>query len=163
MFSGSGALAFIASHNASRVLGIDISPRAIEYARINAQRLGLNEKVTFRQGGMWSALDPDEKFDVIFANPPLLPVEPESLLEMAIADSPEMRLTQEFIRGISNHLTPVGRAFMAFSDACRVYVGDPLKFVQSLAEAANLNMSVKAAWDVGYEVYRVLKFHPKFF
>lgn len=161
MFSGSGALAFIASHNASRVLGIDISPRAIEYARINAQRLGLNEKVTFRQGSMWSALDPDEKFDVIFANPPLLPVEPENLLEMALADSPEMRLTQEFIRGIPQHLLPIGRAFMAFSDACKVYVGNSVEFVYSLANATNLDMSIKAEWNVGYEVYRILEFHPK--
>lgn len=163
MFSGIGALAFIASHNASRVVGVEISPLAVQYARMNAQRLGLDGKVSFIQGSLWNTIHPDEKFDVIFANPPLLPVEPESLLEMAIADSPEMRLTQEFIKGIPNHLTPVGRVFMAFSDACKVYVGDPLKFVKSLAEAANLNMSVKTEWDVGYEVYRVLKFHPKFF
>lgn len=162
MFAGCGALAFIASHNASRVLGVDISSRSVEYARINAQRLGLNEKVAFRQGSMWSALDLDEKFDVIFANPPLLPVEPESLLEMAVADSPEMRLTQEFIRGAARYLTGgESRIYMAFSNACKPYVGDPLAFISQLSNAADLDMRVKAEWDVGYEVYRVLEFHPK--
>ena len=97
-----------------------------------------------------------------FANPPLLPVEPESLLEMAVADSPEMRLTQEFISGASRHLTGAGsRIYMAFSNACEAYVGNPLAFVQRLSNAANLDMSVKAEWDVGYEIYRVLEFHPK--
>ncbi len=162
MFSGCGALAFIAGQYASRVVGVEISPIAVEYSRINTQRLGLNEKVFFRQGSMWSALDPDEKFDVIFANPPLLPVEPESLLEMAVADSPEMRLTQEFIRGAARHLTEGGsRIYMAFSNACEPYVGDPLAFISQLSNAADLDMRVKAEWDVGYEVYRVLEFHPK--
>ena len=162
MFSGCGALAFIASHNANRVLGIDTSPRAIEYARINTQRLDLNEKVSFRQGNLWSALDPDEQFDVIFANPPLLPVEPESLLEMAVADSPEMRLTQEFIRGSARHLTGVrSRIYMTFSNACAVYIDNPLEFVHRLSDAAKLDMIVRAEWDVGYEIYRVLEFHPK--
>lgn len=162
MFAGCGALAFIASYNASRVLGIDISPKAIEYARINTRRLGFNEKVSFRQGSMWSAVDPDEKFDVIFANPPLLPIEPESLLEMAVADSSEMRLTQEFIKGAVKHLTNGGgRIYMAFSNICEAYVGDPLDFVHRLSNTANLDMIIKAEWDVGYEIYRILEFHPK--
>jgi len=158
MFAGCGAGAFIASHNAGTVLGIDISPLAVEYARINTQRLGLGEKVSFRQGSMWSALNPDEKFDVIFGNPPLLPAEPESLLEMAVADSPEMKLTQEFIKGSARHLTPNGRMYMPISNACEVYVGNPLEFAHRIGLDAGLNMIVKAEWDVGYEIYRILEF-----
>lgn len=161
MFSGSGALALIVGRDASTVVGVDISPLAIKYARINAQRLCLGEKVFFRHGNLWDVIYPDEKFDVIFANPPLLPVEPESLLEMAIADSPKMRLTQTFISGLGKHLTSQGRAYTAFSDSCRVYVGNPVEFANTLATAAGLNMDVKAEWDVGYEIYRILRFHPR--
>ncbi len=160
MFSGCGAGAFIASYKASTVLGIDISPLAVEYARINAQRLGLNDKVSFRQGSMWSALDPDEKFDVIFGNPPLLPVEPENLLEMAVADSPQMKLTQEFIKGSARYLTPNGRMYTPISNACQVFVGDVLGFTNGIGLRAGLDMNVKAEWDVGYEIYRILEFHP---
>lgn len=162
MFSGSGAISFYVSRYASRIVGIDISARAIGYANMNASRLGLEDKVTFRQGSMWNALSGEEKFDVIFGNPPLLPVEPDpnDSLEMAVADSPEMKLTQEFIKGSARYLTPKGRVYMPFSNACQVYVGDPLEFVRRIGFNAGLNMSVKAEWDVGYEIYRVLEFHP---
>lgn len=41
------------------------------------------------------------------------------------------------------------------------YVGNSVEFVHNLANAASLDMSIKAEWDVGYEVYRILEFHPK--
>lgn len=163
MFSGSGALSFYISRYAGSIVGIDISARAIEYARINASRLGLEDKISFRQGNLWGPLQKEEEFDVIFGNPPLLPVEPDpkNILEMAVADSPEMKLTQQFIKGSARHLTPGGRMYMPISNACQVYVGDPVEFVRRIGFNAGLNISVKANWDVGYEIYRVLEFHPQ--
>lgn len=162
MFSGIGAISFYVSRYASRIVGVDISARAVEYANMNTSLLGLDDKVSFRQGSMWDALSKEEEFDVIFGNPPLLPVEPdpENILEMAVADSPEMKLTQEFIKGSARHLAPKGRMYMPVSNACEVYVGDPLDFVHRIGLNSGLNMQVKAEWDVGYEIYRVLEFHP---
>lgn len=50
---------------------------------------------------------------------------------------------------------------MSISNACQVYVGDPVEFVRKVGINANLNIIVKAEWDVGYEIYRVLEFHPQ--
>jgi release factor glutamine methyltransferase len=161
MFSGSGALSLLAGTRAKKVVGIDISALAIEYSTLNSKKLNLDNKVEFRNGNMWEVVGKREKFDFIFANPPLLPVNPESLLEMAVADSPEMKLTREFISGAARHLKSNGRIYMALSNACQVYVGDPVKFMKKLASESNLSMKIKDEWDVGYEVYRIIDFRPK--
>jgi len=173
MFLGSGALSLLAAKQGARkVVGVDILGAAVRCAQENATNLGLDDAVDFRQGSMWEPVSPDEKFDLIFANPPLLPANPETIIEnvaadspemsltRAVADSPEMSLTKEFIRGAAEHINPSGRIYMAFSNACQAYVGDPLAFVEGLAKSANLTMSIKAEWDVGYEVYRILELRP---
>jgi release factor glutamine methyltransferase len=67
--TGSGAIALaIKRHRpAARVVGTDTSLAALEVARENARRLGL--EVQFLQGP-WLQPVPGERFDVILANPP---------------------------------------------------------------------------------------------
>jgi methylase of polypeptide subunit release factors len=158
MFCGSGAIGLSTVHHASSIVGVDISPKAVECAKENAAQLGVTDKVEFRQGSLWHVIHPSEKFDVILANPPLLPAIPETLLEMSVADSPEMTLTRRFIAGLHDHLNDEGHALMAFSNACSVYVGDPLEFIRQQAMLADVACEVVDEWDVGYEVYRVIKF-----
>lgn len=50
------------------VVATDLVPAAVELARGNAARLGA--PIECRQGDLWSALDPSERFDLIVANPP---------------------------------------------------------------------------------------------
>ncbi|MEO7787439.1 MAG: peptide chain release factor N(5)-glutamine methyltransferase [Sphingomicrobium sp.] len=49
-------------------LGIDFSPNALEYARRNAERLGLAERAELRLGDWAQGID--EPFDLVLANPP---------------------------------------------------------------------------------------------
>jgi ribosomal protein L11 methyltransferase len=64
--AGSGILAILASKlGASRVIGFDIEPEAIENARHNA-RLNQVASIDFRLGG--EQVIPDERFDLILAN-----------------------------------------------------------------------------------------------
>lgn len=158
MFSGSGAMGLLAASYASYVVGVDVSESAVTCARENASRLNLSDKTEFRHGRLWEVVDDNEKFDIMVANPPLLPVLPESVLEMAIADSPEMKLSVGFLAGCRKHLEPSGVVFMTFSNACKAYVGDPLSFIGHVAKDSGLEMEVKAEKDVGYEVYRILRF-----
>lgn len=161
MFSGSGALSFIAAQKAKNVIGIDISPHAVECARFNAEKLGLTDRTEFRMASLWEGVGSDEKFDTIVANPPLLPAIPENWLEMAVADSPEMSTTVRFLQGCLAHLTEFGRVQMAFSNACKVYFNNPLGFIAEVARKSGLTMRVHAEWDVDYEVYRILEFREK--
>lgn len=157
MFCGSGVLGLLLSDTSSKVVGVDISPKAIECAQINALRKGTANKTEYRQGSLWAAVNEEEQFDLIVANPPLLPATPETLLEMAVADSPEMSLTTQFISGSRKHLKDNGRVLMAFSDASKNVFGNPLGHVEALATRAGLSLAVVAEKNVGYEIYRVLE------
>ncbi|HEY2497059.1 MAG TPA: peptide chain release factor N(5)-glutamine methyltransferase [Candidatus Angelobacter sp.] len=67
--SGCIALALASELPHAEIHACDISEDALEMARTNAARLGLSQKVVFRQSDLLAAY-PDEKFDFIISNPP---------------------------------------------------------------------------------------------
>lgn len=68
--TGSGVHAILASGHCDSVMGVDISPRALEFARFNAALNGV-ENAEFVRGDLWDALT--GTFDLVVANPPYLP------------------------------------------------------------------------------------------
>jgi release factor glutamine methyltransferase len=66
--SGAVALAIASERPLARVVGVDVSPGALGVARENARALALRN-ATFRLGSWFDAV-PDERFDVVVANPP---------------------------------------------------------------------------------------------
>lgn len=52
-------------------LGVDCAPRALEQAKINAARLGLDKRAAFWLGNWFAGMD--ERFDIIVSNPPYIP------------------------------------------------------------------------------------------
>lgn len=75
---GSGALSCIAAKlGASRVVATDISTLAYDCAQNNVKNLGLENKIEVLQSSLMDKV-PDEKFDYIVFNPPLLHCEPMS-------------------------------------------------------------------------------------
>lgn len=82
--TGSGAIAISLALEGpfARVLGVDISSGALNVARSNATGSGAGVKVELRQGSLFDALCPDERFHVIVSNPPYVALdEAESLPE----------------------------------------------------------------------------------
>jgi release factor glutamine methyltransferase len=70
--SGAVALALATEHPAVRVVGVDVDVRALEIARLNAERLGLAGRVDLLQSDLFGSLPGGARFDVIVANPPYL-------------------------------------------------------------------------------------------
>jgi release factor glutamine methyltransferase len=75
--TGSGAIALAIAVNAphARVTATDISVQALEIAKQNARRLGIDERVDFRRTDCWDILDAGgalERYDLIVANPPYI-------------------------------------------------------------------------------------------
>ena len=68
--TGSGAIALAMAHNrpAVKILACDVSVAALDVARMNAQRLGI-DNVFFMQSDWFGALDA-QLFDLIVSNPP---------------------------------------------------------------------------------------------
>lgn len=69
--SGAIAIALLDEGIAGRVVGLDVSQDALDLARENARRANV-EKLDLRAcpSDIWSALAPDERFDLIISNPP---------------------------------------------------------------------------------------------
>ena len=55
-------------------IALDISPEALEVARVNAKNLGVESRITFRCGDLLEPyLSEQMHFDLILANPPYIP------------------------------------------------------------------------------------------
>ena len=82
--TGSGAISLaIASKLKNKTFASDISGGALQVAKKNAKKLGLEKNIEFRQGDL---LEPwkGEKFDIIVANLPYIPHEDMSSLALDI-------------------------------------------------------------------------------
>jgi release factor glutamine methyltransferase len=71
---GIQGLACARADPANRVLGVDLNPRAVENAKLNAKRNGI-KNAEFLEGDLFSNVR--GKFDAIVFNPPYLPTERE--------------------------------------------------------------------------------------
>jgi release factor glutamine methyltransferase len=70
--SGAIALAIASEWPTAVVTATDASTDALEVARGNAEALGLAARVRLIEGDWFGAIDADERFEVVVANPPYL-------------------------------------------------------------------------------------------
>ncbi len=92
---GSGCIAISILHEQTRVraVGLDLSPPALEVARRNAEKHGVEARLKLLQSDLFSSLS-GEKFDVIVSNPPYIPTRDMSGLQPDVRDfEPHMALT----------------------------------------------------------------------
>jgi methylase of polypeptide subunit release factors len=152
VFSGSGAFGINAALYGARAILVDTSPRACACASRNSALNHVEDKVTVRQGAVGDCLAHDETFDLIVANPPLLPGPQTDDLHRAIFD-PALGATVGFIRRVGRHLNSQGSCYLLTSDVIERCGYD----VDQLCVENNLYSSIVDKRDVGYETYRVHK------
>ncbi len=89
--SGAIALTLAAELAGAQVVGTELSPAALEVARLNAARLGV--QVTLLEGDLFAPLPKEQRFDVIAANPPYIPRGEKPSLMPEVRDfEPELAL-----------------------------------------------------------------------
>jgi release factor glutamine methyltransferase len=119
--TGSGALAVTLAKEiqGARIWATDISPEAIELARLNAERHNISDRIEFCQGDLWHALnDSNITFDFIVSNPPYVSADEYDDLQPEVRDyEPRLALDgreqglyyiQKIIEGCTNFLNPGG-------------------------------------------------------
>jgi release factor glutamine methyltransferase len=90
--SGAIALALAASLPQAAVSAVELSPKALQWARRNAQRLELT-RVEFFQGDLFAPLPPGARFALITANPPYVAADEYERLDAVVKDyEPAMAL-----------------------------------------------------------------------
>jgi release factor glutamine methyltransferase len=90
--TGSGviALSLAKQFREVEVHAVDISEDALVLARENANQLGLSDRIRFRKGDLLE--DIDERFDLIVANLPYIPMQDRHLLSREVLHDPEVAL-----------------------------------------------------------------------
>lgn len=92
--TGSGAIAVSIAKNTNNciVYAVDISKNAIEVAKKNAIKNGVNEKITFVNSNMFEKVDSNKKFDIIVSNPPYIETKTLSTLDIQVQNEPKIAL-----------------------------------------------------------------------
>ncbi len=93
---GSGAISCSLAHfiDQAQVRGLDISDGALAMARRNAKSLGLEDRVTYNKGDLFSLektlVEGVDSYDVIVSNPPYIPSEDILTLQQGVKDHEPM-------------------------------------------------------------------------
>ena len=95
--TGSGAIALAVAHSAllAVMTATDQSSEALAIAKINANQLGLTDRVQFFQGSWYAALDGkvNPQFDLILSNPPYIAAGDSHLTRGDLRFEPALALT----------------------------------------------------------------------
>lgn len=109
--TGSGVLAAVLARRGLQVVATDLAVRAQECAAENMERLGLASQVSVLAADLF----PPGRATVVVCNPPWLPAQPTSPVEMAVYD-PDSRMLRGFLQGLAAHLLPGGEGWLILSD-----------------------------------------------
>ncbi|MBN2225389.1 MAG: peptide chain release factor N(5)-glutamine methyltransferase [Deltaproteobacteria bacterium] len=111
--TGSGAVSIALAMElvAARIVSTDISPSALSAAEANISIHGLQDRILFKRGDLFEAIEPDDRFDLIVSNPPYLTDEEMKCLPPEVGAEPE-----EALRGGENGLAVIERIVAAAPD-----------------------------------------------
>jgi len=101
----------LARRGVARIIATDLSPRALACAQDNLQRLGLHGQVELLQTDLY----PRGQAALVVCNPPWLPSQPSSVLDLAIYD-PDSAMLRGFLAGLATHLCTGGEGWLILSD-----------------------------------------------
>lgn len=124
--SGSGIQSIVASEHSKKTIAIEINPRAVWVSKFNVVLNSLTDLIECRNGDLYDSIAENETFDVIYANPPFLPVEeslPFSIIGHGGANG--LKITKKILEGLDKHLKDDGEPLM-LSGRARKYVHELL-------------------------------------
>jgi release factor glutamine methyltransferase len=122
--SGAIALALARERPQAQITATDISPAALQIARLNADQLHIGESIRFLEGGLYAPVQ-GERFDLIVSNPPYLARASATGLPPELAHEPEQALfggadgyevLKPLIAGAGEALLPGGSLIVEVGD-----------------------------------------------
>jgi len=144
MGCGCGVLGLIAARRGARVVATDVNPWAVRNTRLNAQRLGLADRLDVRgPGDLFEPLGP-ERFDAVLFNPPWIPARPATRYDWGLCD-PGYETIDRFLRAVGGHLRPGGRVWLFWSDFAEALGARPLDHLHEQIVSGGLR--VETCWS----------------
>ena len=153
MGTGSGVNAILAATRGADVVAVDVNPHAVEAARANAARNGVEDRVTIGRSDLFDAVE--GRFDLVVFDPPFRWMKPRDWAEASITDEDYRALTAFFAR-VREHLVEGGRILVFFGTTADV------GYLEQLIEANGLVGEIVARREldkdghpVEYRTYRI--------
>ena len=119
MGSGTGVTSVVAAQSGCRaVTALDISAAAVENTRRNVERHGVGGTVRVLHSDLFSALEPDEQFDLIYWNSNFAEAPEDFVNETDLHHAffdPSYEAHRGYAREGPRHLTATGRLLLGFS------------------------------------------------
>ena len=110
--TGTGVIAAVlARRGVARVVATDTNERALDCARDNLTRLGVQDRVQLQAVDLF----PEGQAPLVVCNPPWVPARGTSALERAVYD-PDSQMLRGFLAGLAAHLAPGGEGWLVLSD-----------------------------------------------
>jgi len=114
--TGGGIQALLLARHCERVVAVDVNPRALEFARMNADLNGI-DNIELRLGS-WFEPVAGERFDIVTANPPYV-MSPDSTFLYRDSGMKADSLCRHIVREIPEHLEEGGFGHVLISWALR--------------------------------------------
>lgn len=70
--TGCIAISLLVENAAATAVAVDLAPEAVATAQANADRHGVDKRLSLRRGSWFEPLKPHERFDLIVSNPPYI-------------------------------------------------------------------------------------------
>ncbi len=124
-----------------RLITVDVNPAAGMYTRRNASAAGLGERVDVREGLIEVVLDPDERFDLVIADPPWVPRSeteqyPDDPLVAIDGGTDGLDVVRACVQASERHLVPGGSMVLQLGSSDQVLrVRDHLHATESMLSA----------------------------
>lgn len=109
--TGSGIHAILASQHAESVVGVDLNPRALRFARLNAALNGCDPRVEFREGNLYEPVA-GETFDLVTVNPPFVPTPDRTMAAYRTGGEGGEDVVARIFGGLESHLALGGTLAM---------------------------------------------------
>jgi SAM-dependent methyltransferase len=114
--TGGGIQAMLLAKHCERVVAVDINPRALEYAQLNADLNGI-DNIDLRRGSWFDPVE-GERFDIITANPPYV-MSPDSTFLYRDSGMKADSLCRQIVRDMPRFLEEDGFGHVLISWAMR--------------------------------------------
>ncbi len=133
-----------------KVVAVDISTEALDVARQNVLAYTCADKIELRQSDFFSAVKPDEQFDIIISNPPYIAEPDYDTLPPEVLADPKIAMTagtdgldaiRVIVQEAPNYLAPNGR--IMFEIGC-----EQAEQVAKLTETDNRYSSIDILKDL---------------
>lgn len=115
MGTGSGIVSVAAASLGADCTAADINPMSVRAAKENAAANGFGNKITVVESDLFEALNKNEKFDIIFFNPPYYKGKPKNNFERAFKGGENLEVISRFLSEAGSSLDPNGVIYFIVS------------------------------------------------